>query len=231
MNQNEMQEFTSKRNTSNRKLYPDTRHTATLRRFYNNPHRRLPQAFTQTHKRKQEKEVATSLLRIDPQLDCLAPRASRASRLSSTCASRQRAPLGHVRLSTTLPGPPQYSALVRASQAHALKSASSHNSKPLVSAASQAASRTPTLVLSTSAFQHTLSALRPFSSHVRFPTCAAFQAASLSDSTQNSTSAFSTRPLGTVPRSLLGAFFIHLRQSGEDTLPLPLPFLASETGR
>jgi len=139
---------------------------------------------------------------------CASTHSSTASRLSClsclscTCASRARAHLDNVYLSTTLPGTPQYSALVRASQAHALKSASSHNSKPLVSAASQAASRTPTLILSR-ALLNTPSATcaspaRPFAS---------LSLTTLSQvHTQNSTSAFSTRLLRTAPRSLLGAF-------------------------
>ena len=92
-----------------KRKYPTRRHTATLTQLYNNPHRRLPQAFA--HKpNKEKKGVATSLLRVDPQHDCLAclaplvPRASRASRLSrlpATCASQARAPLSNVRLSAT----------------------------------------------------------------------------------------------------------------------------------
>ena len=91
-----MQVFISKQRQCSIKIYPTTRHTATLTQLYNSPHRRLPQAFTQTHKRK-EKGVATSLLHVDPQHDRseLVPRASRAR------ASRQRAPLDNVHLSTT----------------------------------------------------------------------------------------------------------------------------------
>jgi len=79
------------------KYNPTTRDTATLTPLYNNPHRRLPQAF---------KCLACLVPRASrsSRLSCLVPRASRASRARVPLvprASRARAPLKHVRLSAT----------------------------------------------------------------------------------------------------------------------------------
>ena len=88
--------------------YPDLRDTRQhLDDCTITPHRRLPQAFTQKpNERKTGTGVATALLRVDPQhghLAPLVPRACRASRLSCLVplASQARAPLKHVRLSST----------------------------------------------------------------------------------------------------------------------------------
>ena len=148
--------------------------------------------------KKREKEVATSLVRVDPQHGLLAPlvprasRASRASRLSCLAplvprASQQRAP------STTC---------------------TFHNvhlplrlSSTLLCAASQAAS------LSQVHTQNSLS--RAPLEHVRL--------------THSSTQTCFLLP--TLRPALFWARCNRVRQSGEDTPPLPLPLLASETGR
>ena len=80
-----------------------TRHTATLRRLYINPHRRLPQAFA--HKPNKEKRkrkesqlplCASTHSTVASRLSCLAPLVPRASR-----ASQARALLSNVRFSAT----------------------------------------------------------------------------------------------------------------------------------
>ena len=218
-----MQEYTSKRNTSNRKLYPDTRHTATLRRFYNNPHRRLPQAFTQTHKRKQEKKLqlpcCASTHSMTAPSSCLAPlehvRLDNVH-LSTTCPSRQGAPLDNVHLSTTCASRP------RAPLGHVRLSTTctSRQSAPLdnVHLSATCASRQLSQVLSS-----TLPPKQPLSPVLTQNSDVRFSTRPLSPSTlslsqvlrpafsfiqvqySDSTSAFSTRPSSTAPRSLLGA--------------------------
>jgi len=86
-------------NTMQKKYDRPTRHTATLRRLYNNPHRRLPQAFA--HKPNKEKRkrkesqlplCASTHSTVASRLSCLAPLVPlKHVRLSATCASQQRA--------------------------------------------------------------------------------------------------------------------------------------------
>ena len=86
------------------KEYPNKReHTATLRRFYSNPHRRLPQAFTHKPNKRKRKESPLPFCASTHSTTAsrLSPLVPRASCLSSTCASQQLAPLSNVRLSAT----------------------------------------------------------------------------------------------------------------------------------
>ena len=94
-------------------------------------------------------------MHVDPQHDCseLVPHASRASasrprapldnvHLSTTCTSRQRAPLGHVHLLTTLPGPHSDSTLLSTS-ASSTRAPLSTSSATCASPSSQHTSQTP----------------------------------------------------------------------------------------
>ena len=175
----------SNKHNAKRKIPRITRHTATLTQLYNSPHRRLPQAFTQTHKRKQEKKLplpccASTHSTTASRLSCLAPlvpRASRASRLSSTCASRPSrlsclAPLEHVRLSSNVRFSSTCASQATCASQHVFSQASLSPLcralcvRCLSSSLSYSDSHTPTC-----ASQHTLSALRPVLFWARFYPC------------------------------------------------------------
>ena len=156
--------------------------------------------------KEKRKGVATSLLRVDPQHDCLAPlvpRASRASRL---------APLEHVRLASNV----RFSARLAPRQ-HVFSQAASalfpHSTLVRAFQARLIASSFLPLRLHTE-----LSLSRVPLEHVRLT------------HTSTQTCFLSTRPSTTCP-ALFWARCNRVRQSGEDTPPLPLPLLASETGR
>ena len=171
-----------------------TRHTATLRRLYNNPHRRLPQAFA--HKPNKEKRK-----RKESQLPlCASTHSTVASRLSCLAPLVPLVPLKHVRLSATC-----------ASQQRALLASTPTDSSAF------------SLSLRLRPLGHQLPPLSPSLKHF---TCASQHVLS-QNSLQVLRSAFSLslRP------ALFWARCIRVRQSGEDTPPLPLPLLASETGR
>ena len=196
-----------------KEIRPTTRHMATLRRLYINPHRRLPQAFTQTHKRKQEKKL---------ELPCCA------STHSTTAPSSGLAPLEHVRLdnvhlSTTLPG------TLTCASPRALPSKQPLSLEFTRGTLSHCHVRFSTRLLPRAPRQHVLSqaasALFSHSTLVR-----AFQArltassflSLLSDSTLSVLSATllcpPTRP------ALFWARCIHLRQSGGHATPPPRCF-------
>jgi len=192
----------SNKHNAKRKIPRSTRHTATLTQLYNNPHRRLPQAFTQTHKRKQEKKLQLPCCALTHSTtapsSCLAPlehvRLDNVH-LSTTGTSRQRAPLDNVHLSATCTSR-QRAPLCNV---HLSATCTSRHVAPLDNVRCLPSSLPLRLhtelyerFLHTSAPQHVLCHLR---------------------------------------LALFSRVASALRQSGEDTLPLPRPFLASETGR
>ena len=187
------------------------------------------------NKRKQEKEVATSLLRVDPQLDCLAPLVLR--------ASRARALLEHVRLSSHVrfSSPVRFSARLppRAPRQHVFSQAPHvrffTRPFPSLSLTTQttrppaSTSLTSLCVRFASTSSATCASQHAFPSPFRalLNTSAAFQAASLTSPPQNSLTLPSTQTcfLLLTPRpALFWARCNRVRQSGEDTPPFPPAF-------
>ena len=173
-----------------KEIRPTTRHTATLTQLYNNPHRRLPQAFAHKpnkEKRKKESQLplcASTHSTVASRLSCLAPlvplehvRASRLSclaplehvRLSSTCASQPRALLEHVLFHNVhLPLHLSSTLLCAASQTASLSHKSTHRTPSLCQVLRPAFSNSD-LSLSSNSLScgllklstHNLTALRP----------------------------------------------------------------------
>jgi len=172
-----MQVFTSKRNTSNRKIYPI--YANTRQHLYCSivsPDRRLPTSICTINpnkKKKYRKGVATSLERVDPQRD----RFSRVPPAWGTELVPTRARVDRSRRSGLRPSSPQHATPPR----------------PGSPRASQAPHRTPSL-LRELAENHTLRQLRPNSLGLH-----TLRTQTLSFST----SAFLTRPSWTAPRPLL----------------------------
>jgi len=198
-------------NKHNAKVYPNTRthgNTYTIllyprqapshKHLHNNP-----------NKKKHRKGVATSLQRVDPQLDCLAPLVPLVPLVPrKTVPLVQRAllepraflthTLFHVRFAGT--SPPAHT-----QTPHSLLRALFHDTSALSTLSLTLSPTSPQTLSERSQDSHSLLALFD-------------------------RSAFPTRPLR-VLLALFWARWIRVRQSGEDTLPLPRPFLASESGR